>query len=134
MKMDKVLWFLMFLTIICLMSGCAGKTEASESPDLVLSISETEVLPYNDLNEVPNLDSFHDALQAVASDLEIGKIDVLSYLRLNENKNPMECTISFDYDGKLVMGTLKYENDEWHAVSVVDAKTAESYWGEEWKH
>ncbi len=114
-----------------LLSGCGAKPGDTVSLP-PLEISESEKLPYNEWEDLPCTNSLACELQNLAAELEMDSISAVTYLRYDEGDKEDgendECTLTFDYNGVLVMGKLEFVGEKWCAMYVLDGKTAKVYW------
>ena len=126
--MKKFKRTLIAVSLVCFsaLSGCASDdsagTEAStlEVPDSLKSVSD------DDLSDVPYLDSLVGELQSVVSEIGIPPVELLSYFDLNDSNS--QCVFSFDYEEISYYAKFWCSGAEWHALYVLDARTAEPYW------
>lgn len=119
------------LLSLTLLSGCGAKQGDTVSLP-PLEISESEKLPCNEWEDLPYTDSLASELQRIAVELEMDSISAVTYLRYDERDKEDgetdECTLTFDYDGILVMGKFELVGEKWCAMYVLDGKTAKAYW------
>ena len=119
----------LFILLCCMimLSGC------SSDVSLVLDESEYERPISNcELSDVPYLESFNNELQRVAGEIGIEPIEKLNYLNLNFSDDEVEgetiCTVGFKNKEVVYLGKFKLIDDEWNAMYILDAQTAEPYW------